>query len=271
MSGVFDPYHKWLGIPPNEQPTNHYRLLGLALFESDPDVIANAADARMAHVRTFQTGPHSDLSQKILNEIAAAKICLLNPQKKAQYDAQLRAQLAAQGSGPPLPPPPRSAAMSERPAGGGADVALGGPPFPAAGGPPPVAPGQPELPAPEPILPVALERPASLAARMLASRRKSWEIPILAAMGGLGVVLLVALLIRMLQPKASAPGPVALEKPPIASPIPSNEKRESSPLDQPKSPSSAPPKGKPAEQSAPASPALPEANPSKPPTPGGPS
>ena len=35
----FDPYHKWLGIPPKDQPPNHYRLLGLSLFESDPEVI----------------------------------------------------------------------------------------------------------------------------------------------------------------------------------------------------------------------------------------
>ena len=25
---AIDPYHKWLGIPPHEQPANHYRLLG---------------------------------------------------------------------------------------------------------------------------------------------------------------------------------------------------------------------------------------------------
>ena len=36
---MFDPYHKWLGIPPKDQPPNHYRLLGVDLFESDPDVI----------------------------------------------------------------------------------------------------------------------------------------------------------------------------------------------------------------------------------------
>ncbi len=36
---TFAPYHKWLGIPPADQPANHYRLLGLNLFESDPDVI----------------------------------------------------------------------------------------------------------------------------------------------------------------------------------------------------------------------------------------
>ena len=42
----FDPYHKWLGIPPEEQPPNHYRLLGLPPFEADLDVIDAAAKAR---------------------------------------------------------------------------------------------------------------------------------------------------------------------------------------------------------------------------------
>ena len=80
----FDPYHKWLAIPPQEQPPNHYRLLGVQLFESDPDVIASAADQRMAKIRSFQTGTHADLSQQILNELAAARVCLFNPEKKAE-------------------------------------------------------------------------------------------------------------------------------------------------------------------------------------------
>lgn len=92
---VFDPYHKWLAIPANEQPPNYYRLLGVSLFESDPDVIANAADARMALVKTFQTGSHSAHSQRILNEISSAKLCLLTPRKKAEYDRQLRRRLSA--------------------------------------------------------------------------------------------------------------------------------------------------------------------------------
>ena len=58
MSGTFNEYHVWLGIPPHEQPPNHYRLLGIALFESDPDVIDHAADRQMAHIRTFQSGKH---------------------------------------------------------------------------------------------------------------------------------------------------------------------------------------------------------------------
>ena len=37
MTPEFDPDHKWLGIPPKDQPPNHYRLLGLDLFESDQE------------------------------------------------------------------------------------------------------------------------------------------------------------------------------------------------------------------------------------------
>ncbi len=88
----FDPYHIWLGIPPEEQPPNHYRLLGVALFESQSDVIAGAADRQMGHLRTFQSGKNSAISQKILNEVAGAKLCLLNKEKKAAYDEQLRQQ-----------------------------------------------------------------------------------------------------------------------------------------------------------------------------------
>jgi len=97
MSDPFDPYRKWLGIPPKDQPPNHYRLLGIAHFEDDPDVIENAATRQMAHVRTFQSGRHSALSQRILNELTASKLCLLQVEKKAPYDEQLRAKLSAEG------------------------------------------------------------------------------------------------------------------------------------------------------------------------------
>ncbi len=116
----YDPYRKWLGISPQEQPPNHYRLLGLELFESDPDVIGNAADARMVQLKTYQSGKHSECSQQILNEVAAAQVCLLNPAKKALYDGQLeqkieaekvagvKASVEAPPPQPPPVPPPRS-------------------------------------------------------------------------------------------------------------------------------------------------------------------
>jgi hypothetical protein len=98
MAEPFDPYRKWLGIPPKDQPPHFYRLLGIATFEDDPDVIENAAARQMSHVRTFQTSKqHGAISQRILTELSAAKLCLLTPERKAEYDEQLQARLAAAG------------------------------------------------------------------------------------------------------------------------------------------------------------------------------
>ena len=90
MAEEFDPYHRWLGIPPKDQPANHYRLLGLGLFEEDPEVIRDAAERQMGHVRLYALGKHSDLSQRVLNELGAARACLLDRAKKAEYDGRLR-------------------------------------------------------------------------------------------------------------------------------------------------------------------------------------
>ena len=68
----FDPYHKWLGIAPEDQPPHHYRLLGIGLFESDPEVIDAAANRQMAYLQQRATGKYAALSQKLMNEIAAA-------------------------------------------------------------------------------------------------------------------------------------------------------------------------------------------------------
>ena len=110
MSGDLDPYHRWLGIPPEEQPANRYRLLGLVKFESDPEVIRDGAERQMAHVRRYGLGKHAEISQRILNELAGARACLLEPGKKAAYDTRLRAKLAAKSApsrvaASPAPPP----------------------------------------------------------------------------------------------------------------------------------------------------------------------
>ncbi len=89
----FDPYYQWLGIRDTQRPPNHYRLLGLDLFEDDLQVIATAADRQMTHLRTFQNGPRSGESQRLLNEVSEARVCLLDRTKKAAYDATLKAQI----------------------------------------------------------------------------------------------------------------------------------------------------------------------------------
>ncbi len=94
MAEKFDPYHEWLGIPVDEQPPNYYRLLGIPPLETSAAVIENAANQRMGHLRTFQAGKRSADSQRLLNEVAAARVCLLRPEKKAAYDDELRKKLA---------------------------------------------------------------------------------------------------------------------------------------------------------------------------------
>jgi hypothetical protein len=117
VASKIDPYYRWLQIPPHEQPPHFYRLLGLSLFENHPDAIVAACDQRMAFVRMAQNGPYSAESQALLNELAAAQSCLLDPVSKSIYDEQLRRQVAAANSrwsSPPVPeyvPPPPAAAI----------------------------------------------------------------------------------------------------------------------------------------------------------------
>lgn len=59
------------------------------MFESDTDVIESAAARQAAHVRSFAIGQHGDLWQSILNEIASARLVLLDPETKGHYDDTL--------------------------------------------------------------------------------------------------------------------------------------------------------------------------------------
>jgi len=102
-----DPYYEWLGIPPKDQPPNHYRLLGLELFEANRNVIDAAANRQMSFIKEYQAGADSALSQTLLNQLSAARICLLSPATKTAYDEQLRAKLQAQMA--PVPAEPASA------------------------------------------------------------------------------------------------------------------------------------------------------------------
>ena len=156
-----DPYWKWLGIPPHEQPPNYYRLLGIVMFESDPNVIANAADRQIFHVRTYQTGSYSEVSQWVVSELSAARACLLDAPRKAEYDQQLRQSVAARGervvASPPSPwgtqvspaayrgPTPVGSAYAAGPA-----AMLGGLPSPVLA-PPPAPAGPMPMPGPMPV------------------------------------------------------------------------------------------------------------------------
>lgn len=94
-----DAYYLCLGIHPSEQPPNYYRLAGLPLFETQPNAIQVACDRQLAHLATLQNGPYAEFAQRLFNELAIARMCLLRPDLKAAYDAHLM-QLIVAGQAP---------------------------------------------------------------------------------------------------------------------------------------------------------------------------
>ena len=96
MPDFFDPYHKWLAIPPEDQPPSHYRLLVIDAFEQDEEVIANAAEQRLSHLRILEMGEQGATATELIKEIKAARSCLLDPQTRSSYEAQLRGESSAE-------------------------------------------------------------------------------------------------------------------------------------------------------------------------------
>ncbi len=89
MHEAFDPYYCWLAIPATERPPTHYQLLGLRHLEADTHIIAKAVRLRIAHVRQCAGDLYPEQAAQLLREIMAAGETLLDPARKAQYDASL--------------------------------------------------------------------------------------------------------------------------------------------------------------------------------------
>jgi hypothetical protein len=92
VSTPFDPYEQWLGIPPAEQPPDYYRLLGVAAFEPDVAVVRAAAAERVEVIKSKISTDRGRWSRRMLREVAAAQGCLTHDDRKAVYDAKLRAK-----------------------------------------------------------------------------------------------------------------------------------------------------------------------------------
>src|SRR5262249_56410676 len=93
---MFDPYHKWLGIPKEHRPPTHYQLLGITPGEQDREVIEEAAIRQTTHLRAYQIGPHAAECTRILNEVSQARRVLLDPAKRRAYDEALARKNALQ-------------------------------------------------------------------------------------------------------------------------------------------------------------------------------
>jgi hypothetical protein len=94
MSDDFDPYQKWLGIPPQEQPPNYYRLLTLKPLETDLEIIDIMSAKLTAYLEARSNGKNAAHAARLLEEVAAARACLLSPESKAVYDATLQGPAA---------------------------------------------------------------------------------------------------------------------------------------------------------------------------------
>jgi hypothetical protein len=117
MADATDSYSRWLDIPAEEQPPNHYRLLGVNLFEPDRAAIDAAAKRLMAHLQRNAVGDEAPAVRALLTEIANARVCLLTPQKRNDYDARLRSKLNSTASAQEASAPPsQPAAAAEPPA-----------------------------------------------------------------------------------------------------------------------------------------------------------
>lgn len=89
VSQTRDTYHLFLGIPPEEQPPDHYRLLGLSRFEANASVIDTATSRVATYLHEISTGPDREEIQELLNEVAGARRVLLDRKKRAAYDSVL--------------------------------------------------------------------------------------------------------------------------------------------------------------------------------------
>lgn len=106
---MVDPYD-WLGLPKSHRPPTHYQLLGLPTDATDPTTIRAAADRQHRRLLSHMTGPHPLEAERVWAEIEDARDTLLDPDRKAQYDA-----LSPNDGGADSPPAEAPAATGEAP------------------------------------------------------------------------------------------------------------------------------------------------------------
>ena len=89
VSEPFDPYRDWLGIDSQGNAVDHYRILSVPRFEGDPRKILAAVNAAVARLEKIDPASYPLERLRLMDELQAAKRCLLNPAAKSQYDAAL--------------------------------------------------------------------------------------------------------------------------------------------------------------------------------------
>jgi len=87
-----DFYTEWLRIPAGRRPPDHYGLLGVPRFCRDQDAIETAARARLSSLDQYAMHPDRatrDAVQDMMDEVAQARVSLINSQRQQAYDEEL--------------------------------------------------------------------------------------------------------------------------------------------------------------------------------------
>ena len=87
-----DLYTAWLDISPGPRPPDHYALLGIERFCRDQDVIETAARARLSQLDEYAMHPDRakrNAVQDMMNEVARARVDLIDPDRQQAYDREL--------------------------------------------------------------------------------------------------------------------------------------------------------------------------------------
>jgi hypothetical protein len=96
---VVDPYD-WLGVPKGLRPPTHYQLLGLDPAVAEPAAIRAAADRQLRRILPHLTGPEALAAEQLWSELEEARDTLLDPDRRAHYDATVPMMVAAPASAP---------------------------------------------------------------------------------------------------------------------------------------------------------------------------
>ena len=89
MGKELDVYRDWLGIEDPTRPLSYYQLLRVKKFEDNATKIRSHYRKMNTHVRKYGAGEYGRQSQKLLNELAKAMLCLTDAKRKREYDASL--------------------------------------------------------------------------------------------------------------------------------------------------------------------------------------
>jgi HEAT repeat protein len=112
---MFDPYQQWLGIPPEQQPPDHHRLLGIPAGDHSRRAITEAARQRTVQLLEFRTAPNARECARLINEIVEARAALLK--LAPEEPAAPRPETLPTPEITPRPvPPPRRARAGRQPA-----------------------------------------------------------------------------------------------------------------------------------------------------------